>query len=301
MSNQIGPVGGPGTSWNNLPAVEAWGLLSSLVIRSGDVIDAIQPAYGDRSAPSQGGTGGNATRQSLAGDPIVAITGYTGTYYGATQVVQLSFKTLSGKVIGPFGTMGGVQNPKSFELTAPAGQQVNSFFGATVVHTDGTTYIASIGGNVQPLPKLVSKLGPAGGATTSTFDDWPAAQHLGSITSVSVWHGEVVDALQAGYNGRTLPRHGGGGGGLSVASFTPADPLVEVSGSYGSYYGATQILQITLKSRSGKVYGPYGSGSGTSFSFSAGKNQIGAFFGGDYRHSDGSDFLSSLGVCVISA
>lgn len=300
MSNQIGPVGGPGASWNNLPAVQGWGLLTGLVIRSGEVIDAIQPLYGSQSAPSQGGSGGSPTRLSTAGDPIVAITGYTGTYYGAVQVVQLGFKTISGKVIGPFGTMGGVQNPKSFELMAPAGQQVNSFFGATVVHSDGTTYIASIGGNVQPLEKLVSKAGPAGGATTSTFNDWPAAQYLGSITSVSVWHGEVIDALQAGYSGSTLPKHGGSGGALSVASFTPADPLVEVSGSYGPYYGATQILQLTLKSRSGKVYGPYGNGSGTPFNLSAGSNQIGAFFGGDYRHSDGSDFLSSLGASVIS-
>jgi hypothetical protein len=146
----MGPVGGPGTSWDNLPTVSGWGPMTSLVVRSGDVIDAIQPSYGSNSAPIQGGPGGTPTSINLTGDAIVSITGSTGTYFGMTQVVQLSFNTARGRTY-PFGTMRNVQNPQPFELVAPTGTAIRSFLGTTAVHTDGTTYIASIGGNVELL------------------------------------------------------------------------------------------------------------------------------------------------------
>lgn len=145
----LGPQGGPGTSWDNLPTVRDWGPMTSLVIRSGDVIDAIQPIYGANAAPSQGGARGTASTVQLGGDPIVAITGYTGSYFGKLQAVQLTFKSASGALHGPFGTMRNVENRQSFELVAPAGSTIRSFFGTTAVHTDGTTYIAAIGGNLQ--------------------------------------------------------------------------------------------------------------------------------------------------------
>lgn len=147
----LGPVGGPGTSWDNLPTVLGWGPMTSLVVRSGDIIDAIQPIYGSNAAPIQGGPGGTPTSINLTGDAIVSITGSTGTYFGMTQVAQLTFKTAGGKTYGPFGTMRNVQNPQPFELVAPAGSAIGSFFGTTAVHTGGTTYIASLGGNLRPL------------------------------------------------------------------------------------------------------------------------------------------------------
>lgn len=147
----IGPVGGPGTSWNNLPTVSGWGPMTSLVVRSGDIIDAIQPIYGSNAAPIQGGHGGVPTSIDLTDDAIVSITGSTGTYFGWAQIAQLTFHTARGKSYGPFGTMNNVQSPQPFELVAPAGSAIRSFFGTTVTHTDGTTFIASLGGNVQML------------------------------------------------------------------------------------------------------------------------------------------------------
>jgi hypothetical protein len=147
----IGPVGGPGTSWNNLPTVSSWGPMTSLLVRSGDIIDAIQPSYGSNVAPFQGGPGGTASTITLTDDAIVSITGYTGTYFGMQQVAQLTFKTARGKSYGPYGTMHNVQNAQPFTLTAPTGSAIRSFFGTTVVHSGGTTYIAGIGGNVQLL------------------------------------------------------------------------------------------------------------------------------------------------------
>ncbi|HEX8699352.1 MAG TPA: hypothetical protein VF815_10985 [Myxococcaceae bacterium] len=145
----IGPVGGTGTSWDNLPAVSGWGPMTSLVVRAGDIIDAIQPIYGSNSAPFQGGPGGTAATIDLTGDAIVSMSGYTGTYFGMQQVAQLTLKTARGKSYGPFGSMNNVQNARPFTLAGPMGTVIRSFFGRTVVHTGGNTYIAALGGNVQ--------------------------------------------------------------------------------------------------------------------------------------------------------
>lgn len=147
----IGPVGGPGTGWNNLPTVSGWGPMTSLLVRAGDIIDAIQPSYGAHAAPLQGGPGGTPNSINLTDDAIVSMTGFTGTYFGMQQVAQLTFHTARGRTYGPFGSLRNVQNPQPFELGVPAGCAVRSFFGTTVVHSGGTTYIASIGGNVQLL------------------------------------------------------------------------------------------------------------------------------------------------------
>ncbi|MBE4748860.1 hypothetical protein G4177_11880 [Corallococcus sp. ZKHCc1 1396] len=147
----LGPVGGPGTGWNNMPAVNGWGPMTGLVVRSGDIIDAIQPLYGANAAPIQGGPGGTPTSINLTDDAIVSMTGFTGTYFGLPQVAQLTFKTAQGRTYGPFGTMRNVQGSQPFTLTVPAGTSIRSFFGTTVTHSGGTTYIASLGVSVQPL------------------------------------------------------------------------------------------------------------------------------------------------------
>ncbi|SET46672.1 jacalin-like lectin [Stigmatella erecta] len=147
----IGPVGGPGAGWDNLPTVSGWGPMTSLLVRSGDIIDAIQPSYGSNSPSLQGGNGGNAASIDLTGDAIVSFSGFTGTYFGMEQVAQITFQTARGKTHGPFGTLHNVQNSRPFTLAAPAGSGIRSFFGTTVVHSGGTTYVASLGGNVQLL------------------------------------------------------------------------------------------------------------------------------------------------------
>lgn len=147
----MGPVGGPGTPWDNLPTVSGWGPMTNLLVRAGDIIDAIQPGYGAHSAPIQGGPGGTANTIDLTDDAIVSMTGFTGTYFGREQIAQITFKTARGKTHGPFGSMRNVYGAKPFELVMPKGSAIRSFFGTTVVHSGGTTYIASLGGNVQLL------------------------------------------------------------------------------------------------------------------------------------------------------
>ena len=83
------------------------------------------------------------------------------------------------------------------------------------------------------------------------------------------------------------------------------DPLIKVSGFYGSYFGATHITRVVFTLRSGKKFGPYGTGNNMTGlqRFKLGNRKedgqlytIGAFFGGSYLHSDSSEFLSKLGI-----
>jgi len=50
-----------------------------------------------------------------------------------------------------FGLRNHVSAMRPFDLRARAGCRINSFFGTTFTHTDGTAFIASIGGNVLPM------------------------------------------------------------------------------------------------------------------------------------------------------
>jgi len=148
---RIGPAGGTGAAWDNLPEVTTWGAMTGLVIRSGDIVDAVAPVYGTRTATQHGGGGGTPSQIDFTGDAIVALSGVTGSYFGATQVAQLSLTTASGRTFGPYGAARNVAAPQPFDLRAPAGGKINSLFGATFTHSGGGLYVAAIGGNVVPV------------------------------------------------------------------------------------------------------------------------------------------------------
>ena len=65
-------------------------------------------------------------------DPIVTISGYTGSWYGWQCVLQLTLTGKSGATYGPFGTMAGSTTQTPFKQSAPAGQSVVAFSGSTV-------------------------------------------------------------------------------------------------------------------------------------------------------------------------
>jgi hypothetical protein len=148
---RIGPAGGPGWAWDNLPEVATWGAMTGLVIRSGDIIDAVAPVYGTRTATPYGGDGGTQSQLDFTGDAIVALSGFTGSYFGATQVAQLSLTTAGGRTFGPYGTLRNVAAPQPFDLRAPTGGKINSLFGTTFAHSGSGPYVAAIGGNVVPV------------------------------------------------------------------------------------------------------------------------------------------------------
>jgi hypothetical protein len=160
-------VWGPsGPAFNDTPTIGAAGnpLISQLVVRSGDVLDAVQATnsgvYVDGThktpvqyvLPQHGGNSGTASTAAIpSGDALVKVSGYTGTWYGWNCVLQITLTTRAGKTFGPYGTMAGATAKVPFTFTAPAGQSVLAFSGTTVnvpLAGGGTTdIIASLQAN----------------------------------------------------------------------------------------------------------------------------------------------------------
>lgn len=140
--------------------------ITQLTVRSGNVLNAIQavntgtgpnntgtqPAgttIGVFTLPQHGGDSGGAhTIDIPLDDPIVSISGYTGTWYGWQCVLQLTLTGKSGTTYGPYGTMDGSTTRNAFTQTAPSGETVVAFSGSTVTVplADGshTAIIASL-------------------------------------------------------------------------------------------------------------------------------------------------------------
>lgn len=152
---RLGPVGGPGSGWDDLAGLnseEARRLqLSRVVVHGGDIIDGFQAVYVDRAMPAHGGDGGAPSEAVLDGDPIVALFGFTGVYFGTPLIARLGFRCRSGRVFGPYGGGGSAEDRQPFDLTAPPGAHINAFFGRTATHTDGRLFLGAIGGAVLAL------------------------------------------------------------------------------------------------------------------------------------------------------
>jgi len=137
-----------GTGFNDGPIVAAAGVpdITGITVRSGNVLDAVQivctgngpyntgPEGVDLfTLPQHGGNGGTAATVAISpDDPIVSISGYTGTWYGWQCVLQLTLTCKSGATHGPYGTMAGATSQTPFTRSAPSGQRVIAFSGSTV-------------------------------------------------------------------------------------------------------------------------------------------------------------------------
>lgn len=117
--------------------------ISQLVIRSGEVLDALQAtntgSYADCKQPlhyvlaQHGGNGGDSDVVALApGDVVAEISGYTGNWFGWDCVLQITITTRGGAVFGPFGTMNNASSQTPFSLVAPTGQSIVAFSGSLV-------------------------------------------------------------------------------------------------------------------------------------------------------------------------
>jgi hypothetical protein len=127
--------------------------VTSMVIGGGEVLDALEAANAYNSVAGafgllqHGGNGGNSNPVNLnSGDLISEAYGYTGIWFGWNVVAQLTLKTQSGQVYGPFGNMNNVSYQTPFNFTAPAGQSIVAFNGNTMrvpVAGGGTTMVIS--------------------------------------------------------------------------------------------------------------------------------------------------------------
>jgi len=113
------------------------------------------------------------------------------------------------------------------------------------------------------------------------FDDSAIIGAAGNpnITQLTVRSGEVLNAIQAVNTGNgkyntgtqntgtgvfTLLQHGGDGGNSNTVNIPLDDPIVSISGYTGNWYGRDCVLQLSLTSKSGKTYGPFGTMGGAS-------------------------------------
>lgn len=146
------------------------------------------------------------------------------------------------------------------------------------------------GGYLRPAAEV-------GGSGTSFSDTPPGGQRL---TRLLVRSGDVVDGIQATYGSQAMPLHGGSGGAAHTIDLAEGEYITEISGLYGGYFGAVHILQLTVRTnrRTLPTYGSTNYATNPSpFSFKAESGEsIIAFSGRTFRHSDGTDYVSALGV-----
>jgi hypothetical protein len=63
---------------------------------------------------------------------VVQVSGFRGVWYGWNCVLQITLKTRSGKVFGPYGTMNNATLEIPFQYNAPANQSIVAFSGSIV-------------------------------------------------------------------------------------------------------------------------------------------------------------------------
>lgn len=169
------------------------------------------------------------------------------------------------------------------------------------------TYNSRVGCCPFSAPALQFETEVINGATNAgKFNDWKAgAGSLGRISKIKVWSGDILSNMQIGYEKKWLKIHPITSAPQQNYFRIPSnDPLIKVSGVYGNYFGAQHFARVIFTLKSGREFGPFGTGQFMTdlVPFTLGGSQekeIVAFFGGSFRHSDGSNFLSKLGVYLI--
>jgi len=158
-------------------------------------------------------------------------------------------------------------------------------------------------------PSQYRQLGPVGDNTWSAepFDDTEAAKKLKEpLTKIRVYHGDIIDGIQAFYGSeqKALRLHGGRKTGYEDIVLEAEDVLIEVNGFYGHWFGENYILQLVFRTRNGKIHGPFGttlySKSHTPFSLRVDENERVIAFSGSIALGDNGKarYLGSIGLSV---
>jgi hypothetical protein len=146
---RLGPAGATGQMPFDDTALATTQPLTQLIVRWGNIVDSIQVFYGTPPIGTSvyGGLGGGPTTLSLGDDPITEISGFTGYWFGANYVLQLTIRTRSNVVYGPFGDMSYANGAKTpFTLKAEANEQIVGFFGSATYGDNGkSVFLGSLG------------------------------------------------------------------------------------------------------------------------------------------------------------
>ena len=116
----------------------------------------------------------------------------------------------------------------------------------------------------EPVEQRV-RIGPVGPGDAES--EWPPVEPFDDaevadgreLTRLEVFSGDVVNGLRATYGPVVGPVHGDEHPNVLVID-AAADPVVEISGTSGRYFGGEYLTRILVHCRSGQVHGPRGSG-----------------------------------------
>lgn len=125
----------------------------------------------------------------------------------------------------------------------------------------------------------------------ASFDDSPIVSNAGNppITALQVNSGDVLNSIQATNTTSSgtvfgMLQHGGNGGSHTNVPLQAGDVITQIDGYTGVWFGWNCVLQITIKTKNGQTYGPYGtmnnSTSKTPFSLTAPSGQSIVSFNG---------------------
>lgn len=118
-----------------------------------------------------------------------------------------------------------------------------------------------------------------------SFDDTGMGIMSGSVvTGFQVWSGDVLNAVQMTNGSWPMPQHGGSSGMQQpLVTLAGGEIITSVAGFTGNWFGRICVLQITLKSSTGRSYGPYGtmanSSGATAFTLAGNGSALRAFSG----------------------
>ena len=143
--------------------------------------------------------------------------------------------------------------------------------------------------------------------SATVFDDAPTVALLGNpaITQMTVLAGDVLNAIQVTNGAYSLPQHGGTSGKPNAVTLASGDVITQVSGYTGVWFGWSCVVQLSLKTKNGKILGPFGSMSNvtskTPFSFNAPSGQSivacnGSLVNVPLAGAPNTDIIASLGV-----
>ncbi|XVF79052.1 hypothetical protein PTKIN_Ptkin14bG0188800 [Pterospermum kingtungense] len=215
---------------------------------------------------------------------LTSITGTYGNYNGLVVITSLSFKT-NLTTYGPFGTATGT----SFSIPIE-GSVVIGF------HGRGGYYLDAIGIHVKPMQRDregTISIGPWGG---QGGNPWSYVTY-GGIKQIDINVGSNIKSisfrdttdLPSAIFGGNNPNDNGER--KTVLINWPSEHLISISGTYGKFASMLTITSLSFTTNSA-TYGPFGKGSGTSFSIPIKNNSVVGF------HGRAGHYLDAIGIFV---
>ena len=134
----------------------AFPFLTKIVVRHGDIIDRLEAYYGEKNPMfAHGGSGGQqSTFEIEPGDALIEVSGEVGSWFGQTVILQLTFKTQTGKT-ATYGTgnYASDKQPFAFQANPKNKERIFAFHGSVfsgiLAEGNATLFLGSLGVTIE--------------------------------------------------------------------------------------------------------------------------------------------------------